>query len=52
MPINKATSSKDPYESAFTKARDIRLKQSKRIARPKIVIVPSNSKASQNTSPH
>lgn len=42
MPLTKTNRDRDPYEDAFAKARDIRLKRARRPERPKIVIASSS----------
>ncbi len=42
MPLNKTNRDRDPYEEAFAKARDIRLRRTHRPERPRIIITTSN----------
>ncbi|RMA77631.1 hypothetical protein [Umboniibacter marinipuniceus] len=44
MPLTKINRDRDPYEDAFAKARDIRLKRARTPARPKIIIANAKSK--------
>lgn len=48
MPLTKLNRGRDPYEDAFAKARDIRLKRTRRPDRPKIVIATSRGDGKTN----
>ncbi len=54
MPLTKMNRDRDPYEDAFAKARDIRLKRARCPDRPKIVIAASrvNEKTSAKKLTH
>ena len=44
MPLTKINRDRDPYEDAFAKARDIRLKRARTPTRPKIIIANARPK--------
>lgn len=50
MPLTKINRERDPYEDAFAKARDIRLKRARSADPPRFIIATSSKERKANVS--